>query len=286
MSQFRKNIIVGVSMGAAAGSLTGIGAFLGLTELDLVGPTAIVCGLLSTLIHNVKSSITTMVDDRSRTLRTRLEGVRRDVGDIHGITRLAPYTQQFPLPFGGGWALTADAAAILAREVLLRNPSRVVELGSGVSTLILGQILKNRGSGKLLSIDHDMKWAQKTRANVAYLGLEDFVEVIDAPLVPREVDGLNCLWYDISDAALAKFGKVDFLFVDGPPQTQDSSAAARFPAFPMLREHLLGDAIIFVDDANRTTETDMVTAWMSADKTLSAERYDTVDGVCILRRSA
>lgn len=227
-----------------------------------------------------------MVDDRSRTIRMRLEGVRRDVGDVHGITRLAPYTQHLPLPFDGGWALTADSAAILAREVLLRNPSRVVELGSGVSTLILGQILKSRGSGKLVSIDHAMKWAQMTRANIAYLGLEDFVEVIDALRVLREVDGLNCLWYDISGSALAKFGKVDFVFVDGPPQTQGSSTAARFPAYPILREHLLANAIIFVDDANRAAETDMVTAWMSIDKTLSAERYDTVDGVCILRKCA
>lgn len=36
MSPLRKNVIVGVSTGAVAGSLTGIGAFLGLTELNFV----------------------------------------------------------------------------------------------------------------------------------------------------------------------------------------------------------------------------------------------------------
>jgi len=286
MSQVQRNVIVGFSTGATAGALTAIGAVLGFTELSLAWPTAIICGLLATLIHNTKSSVTTMVDDRTRTIRNRLESVRRDVGDIHGVTRLAPYTQQLPLPFGGGWALTADSAAVLAREVLLANPTRIVELGSGVSTLILGQILKNRGGGKLLSIDHDRTWAQKTRANVAYLGLEDFVQVIDAPLAQLDVNGMNCCWYDIPATELSRFGEIDFLFVDGPPQMQNSNAPARFPAFPLLREHLSSTAVIFVDDASRTAETEMVAAWMAIDKALSAERYDTVDGVCILRRNA
>lgn len=81
--------------------------------------------------------------------------IRCDLGDVHGLVRLAPYLQKLPLPIGGGWVLSGDAATLLARQALSRNSNVILELGSGVSTLILGQILRNKGQGRLRSIDHD-----------------------------------------------------------------------------------------------------------------------------------
>jgi predicted O-methyltransferase YrrM len=79
--------------------------------------------------------------------------------------------QRLSLPFGGGWALTADTAAIMALEVKARSVERILELGSGVSTLILGQIARDRDHGHVVSIDHDPYWAELTRRNVRAAGL-------------------------------------------------------------------------------------------------------------------
>lgn len=271
--------------GLAAGAATGAGALLGITTAGAIWPTAVACGLVGWLAQGTKQALGQMLDNRMATLRKRLEHVQRDVGDIHGLVRLQPYTQRLPLPMGGGWALTGDSAAILVREALLRRPKTVLELGSGVSTLLLGQVLKEAGGGRLLSIDHDAAWAERTRRQVAVLGLDDVVTVLDAPLKPVEVDGRNYDWYDIAPDQLAALGPIDLLLVDGPPPASHQPLGARYPALPLLRIRLAPEALVFVDDARRATVTTSIERWLAADAGWTAQRFDTVDGVCLLSRA-
>jgi predicted O-methyltransferase YrrM len=250
----------------------------------MVWPVLIVCFVLGTVAHNAKQAVTSLVDDRTRALGKRVEGMYRDIGDIHGLVRLGPYTQELPLPIGGGWALTGHSAALLAREMLVRQPENILELGSGVSTLVVGQILKRRGKGRLISVDHDPVWADQTRRYVEFLALQDVVTVIDAPLKEVALQDHPLKWYDIPAPQLDAMGPIDFLLVDGPPQPRDTLVQARYPAFPMLRDRLAPSATIFVDDVNRSTEAAMVERWRSEDPAWQAQKFDTVDGVALLTR--
>ena len=280
-----KSLVIGLAAGIAGGGITAIGAAFGLSAIDSIWPVFATGAVVGALVHNAKQSITDMMDNRLGTLKNRVEKVRRDVGDIHGLVRLGPYTQDLPLPMGGGWALTGDSAALLAREVLARKPETILELGSGVSTLILGQILKRNGRGRLLSVDHDPEWANQTRRFVEYLGLGDVVTVVDAPL--KEIAAGNhaaAKWYEIPKSSLDNLGAIDLLLVDGPPQARDNPVAARYPAFPMLRDRLSPHALIFVDDASRKTESNMVERWQTEDSGWHSRWFDTIDGVCILTR--
>jgi predicted O-methyltransferase YrrM len=282
-----RSLTIGLAAGGAGGGIAAFGASLGLTAFDVVWPVLTTCAVVGVLVHNAKQSITDMIDNRLGTLKNRVEKIRRDIGDIHGLVRLGPYTQDLPLPMGGGWALTGDSAALLAREVLARKPEAILELGSGVSTLILGQILKRSGRGRLLSVDHDPEWANQTRRFVEVLGLGDVVTVVDAPL--KDITTGNqesAKWYDIPEDSLDSFGGIDLLLVDGPPQARDNPQAARYPALPMLRRRLSPHALIFVDDANRKTESEMVQRWQTEDPGWQSQWFDTVDGVCILTRKS
>jgi len=281
-----RSILHGAGAAALGGSITALGASLGLTTIEAAWPVLTTCAILGTLLHHTKQSVAALIDNRSHTLRSRVERIHRDVGDIHGLVRLAPYTHELPLPIGGGWALTGDSAALLAREALQRQPKAVVELGSGVSTLILGQILKRNGHGRLLSVEHNPMWATQTRQQLEFLGLQDVVTVLDAPLASITVAGEAHQWYDIPAAALDELGDIDLLFVDGPPQKHGSATAARYPAFPQLRTRLAADALIFVDDARRPTEADMVKRWITEETEWEPRWFDTVDGVCLLTRKA
>jgi predicted O-methyltransferase YrrM len=268
------------------GGATAGGALLGFGGLALAWPVFVTCGILGALLHNTKQSILGMVDNRAHSLHQRIDRIRRDVGDIHGLVRLGPYTGELPLPMGGGWALTGDSAALLARETLARKPETVLELGSGASTLILGQILRKNGRGRLLSIDHDPAWADETRRHVKLLGLEDIVSVIDAPLKNQALGEQMVEWYDIPAAAMEQLGSIDLLLVDGPPQKQGSEMLARYPAFPRLHDSLSMEALVFVDDANRHSEKKMVERWLVEDAHWNARWFDTVDGVCLLSRGS
>ena len=279
-----KTIIVAAMAGSSGGLGTGLGVFAGIASPASIWPVAMTCAVLGALAYMMSQGIAQLVDNRTRTLRDRVERLQRDMGDVHGLVRLLPYTHDLPLPIGGGWALTGDSAAILVREALLRRPKTVLELGSGVSTLLLGQVLRNRGDGHVVSIDHDTTWAERTRRSVEFLGLRDYVTVVDAPLKRVEIAGQAFEWYDIPRERLDRLGPVDMLLVDGPPQARDQPNTARYPALPMLSERLSSDALIFVDDANRPTESAMVRRWQAENPGWFAEHFNTVDGVCMLSR--
>ncbi len=280
-----KSLIVAASAGLAGGTLAGLSTVFGLTSAELAWPVMAVCAVTGGLIHNAKHSITAMVDNRTATLRSRVESLQRDVGDIHGLVRLQPYTQALPLPLGGGWALRGDSAVILVREALLRRPSTALELGSGASTLLLGQILRDHGGGRLLSIDHDPVWAERTRKNLRFLGLDDHVTVVDAPLKRLEIDGQLFDWYDIPQDSLSWLGPIDLLLVDGPGLAPEHSEASRYPALPLLRDRLAVNALIFVDDASRPSSVSMLKRWEAENPGWITEHFDTGDGVCLLSRS-
>jgi uncharacterized membrane protein len=94
------------------------------------------------LMHWWKSGIVQRISEaQSRTQRS-LQRLSEQVAESQGLIQLVPFEKPYPLPFGGVWALTADAAAFLAREVALQRPQTVVELGSGVSTLLLARLFK------------------------------------------------------------------------------------------------------------------------------------------------
>lgn len=280
-----KTLAAAAAAGTAGAVITGFGAALDLTDATAIWPVMATCAVLGGLLQGAKSSLCDMIDNRTRTLRDRLEQQRRTVGDIHGLVRIQPLAQQLPLPIGGGWALTGDAAAVLVREAQLRKPRTILELGSGVSTLLLGQVLRNAGGGRLVSIDHDPAWAARTRENLRLMGLDDVVRVVDAPLHTRTVGEQRYDWYDIPEAVLDELGPIDLLLVDGPPQRSDDTLPARFPAIPVLGPRLSANALVFVDDADRAQERTMVQWWLEQDAGWQAERHPTVDGVCLLRRT-
>ena len=77
---------------------------------------------------------------------------------------------------------------------------------------------------------------------------------------------------------------VDMLTVDGPPQTSDSEVLARYPALPAFAGQLSKEAAIFVDDAKRVTEQEMIRKWLQVFPEWKSKMIDTIPGTCVLER--
>lgn len=276
-------VLFGLSLGAGATILTAAGAMLGWTALDAVWPVFAATAVVGFAIHRTRLAVFDIIGNRSQTLRHRMERLSRTLGDVHGMVRLSPYTERLPLPFGGGWALTGDAAAILAREVIVRRPSTIVELGSGVSTLILAQILARRGEGHIFSVDHDRIWADETRANLEALDVAEVATVIHAPLTDIRMNDRHYSWYGLDRATLDRIGEIDCLVVDGPPRTASQNGMSRYPALAVLEPQLSAEAFIFVDDTSRDDEARMVHEW--ANEGWVGRPCETLDGVTIMTRA-
>jgi hypothetical protein len=109
----------------------------------------------------------------------------------------------------------------------------------------------------VLSLEHDPYYAEQTRQQLRRHGLQDWAQVLDAPLQPHALAGASWPWYDIGGlpAALA----IDLLVIDGPPQA--TRTLARYPAGPLLFPRLNPGAQVFLDDAARSDELAILQRW-------------------------
>ncbi len=146
------------------------------------------------------------------------------------------------IPPTRGWAASPDLLLTIYETVKKISPSLVVELGSGVSTLVAAK----SGARKVVSLDGSKEYAEKTRELIKEHRVRG-VEVRFAPLLPY-VNGLT--WYDVS--TIKDLKKIDLLIVDGPPGNNNTES--RYPALKEFKDKLSPKAVVILDDVNREGE--------------------------------
>lgn len=231
----------------------------------------VAAAFLARAIQNLSRIVAMQVDQGSRQSVTLtygpgepLDNLRRDLQrDISGMLALnALVPPQGAVPPPGGWAATPETLLTLVSRVLTGpdNPL-IVECGSGTSTVWIAMALRERGGGKLISLEHDTEYADQTRRVLTDLGLSAFAEVRYAPLVARQISGREYQWFD--DAALSGLNDIALLFIDGPPGYLGDQI--RFPAVPMLASQLRQDAWVVLDDIDRDDEKKIMDTWLEGE---------------------
>ena len=86
------------------------------------------------------------------------------------------------------WQLIADKA-----------PKYVLELGSGMSTLVMAYALESAEGGHLTALEDIPTVARNTRELLSEHGLSQYARVIDAPLTSLELEGKRHTYYDMRD---------------------------------------------------------------------------------------
>lgn len=184
----------------------------------------------------------------------------------------------WPLPPLRGWAASPDFLLLLAEHVLQKKPECIIECSSGASTVVLAQCAKLNGYGHILSLEHDAHYAEKTRQQLIKQELEDWATVIDAPLRDYEFNGQNYRWYTLNEQI--KSTHVDMLVIDGPPASL--GYCARYPAGPLLLPLLNENGVVFLDDANRSDEQEIIQRWINEIKRFNVYSYDCEKGAVSL----
>ncbi len=187
---------------------------------------------------------------------------------------------RLPIPYMTSWAATPELALATYEIIKTENPTQIVELGSGISSLICAYGMEQNKNGALFSLDHDQKYAQITRNMLSKHQLKDRVTICNAPLQSQEITGRKCIWYDCSNASCPE--PIDLLIVDGPPfETQHK---ARFPALFYFYPKLANSATIIVHDVFRKEESEIVEDWLREYPEFKKELIHSEKGIAILRR--
>ena len=156
-------------------------------------------------------------------------------------------------------AMTPAGLAAVCAEVAGRRRQRVVECGSGFSTLVLARLLRAR-AGRLVSLEHDRAWATRVQSELAAAGLAEIARVALAPLEPHPL-ALNGLHWYAQRALPSLPPRIDLLLVDGPPAFEPHIELSRYPALPALAERLAPDATVILDDVDRPGELRILETW-------------------------
>ncbi|MGH8793029.1 MAG: class I SAM-dependent methyltransferase [Stackebrandtia sp.] len=219
-------------------------------------------------------------------LREELDGVRAEASRRFAQTDylIGLYYDLRPksaLPATGGWAASADLLRCLYDTVRDEGRSRIVECGSGVSTLVMAYALRELGGGKITSLDHDADFAAQTRRMLEQHELQQWAEVRHAPLTKLELDDEIWLWYELAEVPDGPF---DMLVIDGPPRaTRDQ---ARYPALPLLYDRLGDDAVVVLDDHIRPDERAAAARWIETYPTLKQQVFKQHDKETLILRKA
>ena len=128
----------------------------------------------------------------------------------------------------------------------------VLEIGSGLTTLILGALVARRGI-PVWTLEHHPEYFAHTQETLKRVGLSN----VHLTLAPLRDYGDFC-WYDAPFDVLPR----DFSLViaDGPP---GDVKGGRFGLLPLLRSHFAPGVIVLLDDAERAREQAVLEKWKS-----------------------
>ena len=216
----------------------------------LVLLVALYCAKLLRALHQRVSKSNQQTQESIKELKEQVWHSYRQSEALQQLFALLKFSA--PIPPTRSWAASPDLLLTIAELVRTRKPRLVVELGSGVSTLIVAKA----GARKVISIDNSAEFAEKTREMLK----DHKVRGVEVRVAPLKAHASGVDWYDT--AKLKDLKKIDMLIIDGPPGSKNSDA--RKPALKELLAKLSPNVVVVIDDVNRIGERQLAEAFAKA----------------------
>jgi len=158
----------------------------------------------------------------------------------------------------GTWSLDIMTIMQLWTFLLIERPRFIIECGCGVSTIVFAKFLsilpESDGSRRLVSVEQNASWLNRSAARLGHLGLEHFVRLV---LVPVSEEG----GYQFPDEAEIRAeldgNRADWILIDGPA----GPPGCRQGTLPFLSQLARPGARWFLDDALRDAELSFLRVW-------------------------
>lgn len=139
----------------------------------------------------------------------------------------------------------------IINDVMINRRRCILEIGSGVSTVYISQIIAgSQSETSFISLDEDAKWQDTIRSYVKSNNCENMVQFLSVP-----VDKGKWFKESILVDELSRIGRTfDCVIVDGPSTKDDTNVRERAVSFLHEKALLSENYIIFFDDTCRKAE--------------------------------
>lgn len=188
---------------------------------------------------------------------------------------------KFPLK-AGGWSIGYDDILIIDSELrryIQRKKIRVLEFGSGVSTLAILSILENnfKNAYQFVSIEADPKWLKKMEYYVKrFIGDNGRFSLIKGDYLEKECGRQFDL---VSSLSAYKKKSFDVVLIDAPPD--DNGEDIRLDLCQEVLPFLASKGVLILHDTRRINE--MFAYAILSEKFRMAERHQTEKGISLFR---
>lgn len=187
-------------------------------------------------------------------LRSRKDAQARFQKYRHWPAEVAAALKELPPGFVTNYSMHVESAAWIFRYVLDNKPGAILELGCGISTVIIGLALKRvPAPAVLLSLESEEEWLLRTQEALHSLKLAAGVDLRHTPLKSYTSAGRSFKIHDFSEM---KGRRPDLFLVDAPP-----GELGRGGALPYFYDNLADGARVILDDAERPNELAAVQFW-------------------------
>lgn len=173
----------------------------------------------------------------------------------------------------GRYAIGYPALYILYQTLNYARPTRILELGLGQSTRMIGRYAEyqmNRTDCKHTVVEHDMEWIEFFLSNSDIPSTE--IVKLDMIEVDTEYPGAGMTKLNLYSGFLESFKNetFDFIFIDGPIGSDEISRIDILNLIPM---GLKNNFVIIMDDYNRIGEQRSISLILAALRESSIEYY-------------
>ena len=183
------------------------------------------------------------------------------------------------LPVTEHWSAAPDFLKIISDYCLENKPEIIVECSSGSSSLVLAQCCQLNQVGHVYSLENGEEFVTQIIQQLDDFMLLEYCDVIHAPLQDVQLSSENFQWYVLDNLPAVE---IDLLVINGPPGFLQKHS--RYPALPILNERLGEHCAVFLDDAAREDEQELVRRWLKAYPEFQAEYIENERGCFILKR--
>ncbi|WBL41312.1 class I SAM-dependent methyltransferase [Algoriphagus halophytocola] len=167
--------------------------------------------------------------------------------ELKAMEILKPY---FPssFVFETGYTLSFQEIQHIANDIVIHRPATILEVGSGLSTIILSNLISELGyNPEFISIDQDSSWQKHLEEQCENVDFYNFEIGSNSEFAK---DGGK--WFELPKSSLLREKKYDLVIIDGPKGYE--SQFARFGIVYFLKERVNETSIVFLDDTDREDE--------------------------------
>ena len=150
------------------------------------------------------------------------------------------------LEYPGAGAMDPSSCRFLAAFTRALGAKRILEFGSGFSTLMMAREIEPVEGNYLLSIDYSPRFSALARDAYETSGCQAKVEFRVAPLRPRFYGAKLLLSYSLPKGLIEALGPFDLVLIDAPHHEYGCESVL-YDVFPAVAT---GGYIVY-DDANR-----------------------------------